>query len=148
GPTNTIALAPGSPAVNAGSNPAALATEQRVIYPRVVGSAPDIGAYEVQPSANAALGDVTAVGGTSYTFTVTYTDPTAINVGTLGSNDIRVIGPNGFDTLATFVGVDNNTNGTPRTATYRIMPPGGSWDGPDTGTYTLTLQSGQVLDTG
>src|SRR5207247_149964 len=38
-------------------------------------------------------------------------------------------------------------NGTPRTATYRITPPGGSWDGPDTGTYTLTLQSGQVLDT-
>jgi hypothetical protein len=147
GPTNTIALAPGSPAVNAGSNPAGLTTEQRVIYPRVVGSAPDIGAYEVQPSATVGLSDVTAIGGTSYTFTVTYTDPTAINVATLGSNDVRVTGPNGFDTLATFVGVDNNINGTPRKATYRITPPGGSWDAPDSGTYTLTLQTGQVLDT-
>lgn len=147
GPTNTIALAPNSPAVNAGSNPAGLSTEQRVIYPRVVGSAPDIGAYEVQPYASAALSDVTAVGGTSYTFTVTYTDPTAINVGTLGGNDVRVTGPNGFDTMATFVGVDKNTSGTPRVATYRITPPGGSWDAADTGTYTLTLQAGQVLDT-
>jgi hypothetical protein len=147
GPTNTIALSPTSPAVNAGSNPAGLSTEQRVIYPRVVGSAPDIGAYEVQPSAVAGVSNVTAIGGTSYTFTVTYTDPTAISVGTLGSNNIRVTGPNGYDTLATFVGVDNNTNGTPRKATYRIVPPGGSWDAADTGTYTLTLQSGQVMDT-
>jgi len=147
GPTNTIALSPSSPAVNAGSNPAGLSTEQRVIYPRVVGSASDMGAYEVQPSAMAALADVTAAGGTSYTFTVTYSDPTAINVGTLGGNDIRIAGPNGFDRLATFVGVDNTTNGTPRMATYRITPPGGAWDRTDTGTYTLALESGQVLDT-
>jgi hypothetical protein len=47
GPTKTMALLPGSPAIDAGSNPANLATDQR-IYPRVVGASADIGAYEVQ----------------------------------------------------------------------------------------------------
>jgi hypothetical protein len=47
GPTQTMALLSGSPAIDAGSNPANLATDQR-IYPRVVGAAADIGAFEVQ----------------------------------------------------------------------------------------------------
>ena len=38
----------GSPALNAGSNPAGLTTDQRG-QPRTVGAAPDIGAYEYQP---------------------------------------------------------------------------------------------------
>src|SRR5262249_30127820 len=46
-----------------------------------------------------------------------------------------------------FVGVDVNTNGSPRTATYRFTPPGGSWDGTDNGIYTVTQVANQVLDT-
>jgi hypothetical protein len=38
---------PGSPAINAGANPWTLATDQRG-FPRVVGAAADIGAFEVQ----------------------------------------------------------------------------------------------------
>ena len=54
GPTQTLALAPGSPAVDAGSNPLAFATDQRGDgYVRESGSAADIGAYEVQPGGNA-----------------------------------------------------------------------------------------------
>jgi parallel beta-helix repeat protein len=50
GPTQTMALLAGSPAINAGSNPASLATDQRGPgFPRVAGTAPDIGAFEVQP---------------------------------------------------------------------------------------------------
>ncbi len=49
GPTWTMALAPGSPAINAGNNRANLAYDQRGAgYPRVIGAAADIGAYEVQ----------------------------------------------------------------------------------------------------
>ena len=56
GPTQTIALSPGSPAIGAGSNALAvddkgnpLTTDQRgTRFPRIVGSAVDIGAYEVQ----------------------------------------------------------------------------------------------------
>jgi hypothetical protein len=45
GPTLTMALLPGSPAIDAGDNSVALLTDQRG-FPRVVGPAMDIGAYE------------------------------------------------------------------------------------------------------
>jgi hypothetical protein len=45
GPTQTTALLPGSPAIDHGANPASLTTDQRG-DPRVVGTAPDIGAFE------------------------------------------------------------------------------------------------------
>ncbi|HEX4588566.1 MAG TPA: choice-of-anchor Q domain-containing protein, partial [Gemmataceae bacterium] len=48
GPTQTMALLAGSPALNAGSNPGNVATDQRGV-PRTIGPAPDIGAYEYQP---------------------------------------------------------------------------------------------------
>jgi hypothetical protein len=47
GTTRTHALMPGSPAVDAGNNIAALATDQRGAgFPRVLGAATDIGAFE------------------------------------------------------------------------------------------------------
>jgi hypothetical protein len=48
GPTQTHALLPGSIAINAGDNSAALPTDQRG-FARTSGAATDIGAYEVQP---------------------------------------------------------------------------------------------------
>ena len=47
GPTKTHALGPDSPAVDAGNNSAGLTTDQRGSgFPRIVGTAPDIGAFE------------------------------------------------------------------------------------------------------
>jgi hypothetical protein len=47
GPTRTHALLPGSIAINAGSNPLGLTTDQRGTgFPRVLGPAADMGAYE------------------------------------------------------------------------------------------------------
>jgi len=47
GPTKTHALGPGSPAIDAGNNNAALTNDQRGPgFPRVIGIAPDIGAFE------------------------------------------------------------------------------------------------------
>lgn len=47
GPTRTHALQPASPAIDAGNNIAALPSDQRGTgFPRVTGSAPDIGAFE------------------------------------------------------------------------------------------------------
>ncbi|WP_440222723.1 IPTL-CTERM sorting domain-containing protein [Dokdonella sp. MW10] len=49
GPTQTHALGTGSPAIDAGNNAAALETDQRGEgFPRVSGTAADIGAYETQ----------------------------------------------------------------------------------------------------
>ncbi len=98
------------------------------------------------PTASLTAGNVTTGGGNTYTFTVTYSDNVAVNVSTLNSNDIVVTGPNGFSQAATFVSVNTNTNGTPRTATYSVSTPGGSWDVTDNGTYTVTLQANQVAD--
>jgi len=49
GPTPTMALLPGSPAIDAGDPNSFPATDQRG-YPRPIGSAPDIGAFEYSPS--------------------------------------------------------------------------------------------------
>ena len=48
GPTRTHALQPGSPAIDTGSNPLALETDQRGTgFPRLSGAATDIGAFEL-----------------------------------------------------------------------------------------------------
>ncbi len=99
------------------------------------------------PTASAAVTNLTTEGSTTYDFTVTYTDNVAVNVSSLDSNDVRVTGPNGFNQLASLVGVNTTGNGTPRTATYRLTGPGGSWDAADNGTYTLALEANQVSDT-
>jgi len=151
GPTRTIALGAGSAAIDTGSNPGNLVSDQRGTgFPRVQGGGVDIGAFELVSNAPSAIGsfpNVTTPGGTSYTFTVTYADATAIMVSTLDNNDIRVTGPNGFNQPATFVSVDNNTNGTPRTATYSITPPGGAWAPTANGTYTVSVEPNQVFNT-
>ena len=50
GTTRTQALLAGSPAINAGSNPLSLVTDQRfVVFPRVVSGTADMGAFESNP---------------------------------------------------------------------------------------------------
>ncbi len=62
GPTPTIALLPGSPAIDAGSNPDNLPTDQRGL-PRLQGDGVDIGAFETEEVAGSApvAADDTAV---------------------------------------------------------------------------------------
>jgi len=69
-----------------------------------------------------------------------------MNVATLSGSDVLATGSNGFRQMAALVSV-NNSNNTPRTATYQITVPGGSWTIDNNGTYTLTLQRNQVSDT-
>jgi hypothetical protein len=58
GPTLTHALLSGSPAIDAGSNPADLATDQRGgTFIRISGAAADIGAFETQPLPDAIFAD-------------------------------------------------------------------------------------------
>ena len=98
------------------------------------------------PTASLTAADLIAGGGTTYDFTVTYSDNTAVAVATLDDNDIQVTGPNGFIQNATLLGVNVNSDGTPRTATYSINAPNGSWDMADNGEYTIALLSSQVSD--
>ncbi|MEL6777978.1 MAG: DUF4347 domain-containing protein [Cyanobacteria bacterium J06597_16] len=97
------------------------------------------------PTASISAADVNS-NSSQYDFAITYTDNAAIDVATLDNNDVRVTGPNGFSQLATLVSSSNNSNGSPRTATYRINAPGGSWQQADNGTYTVRLRANQVRD--
>src|SRR5262249_939562 len=120
-------------------------------FARTKGPAPDIGAFEATSSdlpiaTITPPADVTTSGGMSYILTVAYADATAINVSSLGDTDIHVTGPGGFDTFAKFQGVDVNSNGSPRVATYSLTPPGGSWDSADDGNYTVNMEPNQVAD--
>jgi hypothetical protein len=91
--------------------------------------------------------DVLNTGGTTYEFTVAFSTPVPIDVATFDGNDVIVTGPNGFSQAATFVGVNDTSNGTYRVATYSITPPDGVWDAADRGFYSVTLQPNQVTTT-
>ena len=95
----------------------------------------------------ATANDITAAGGTGYTFSVRYSDNIAVDVSSFGASDIRVIGPTGASASATFYSRDFDTDGSPRAATYQIIPPGGTWDVADNGIYTVAMQPNQVSDT-
>jgi hypothetical protein len=99
------------------------------------------------PTAAATLGNVSSSGGTSYSFSVTYTDDTAVNATTIGSGDVRITGPGGYSATATLSSVDVGTNGTPRVATYTVTPPSGAWAYAHNGTYTASMIASQVSDT-
>ncbi|WP_226627236.1 hypothetical protein, partial [Alloyangia pacifica] len=92
-----------------------------------------------------AAGIASAGGGTT-TVTVTYADNVALDASSIDVADISVSGPGG---ALTVTGVTLNTggDGTPRSATYTVAAPGGSWDTADNGAYTVALAGGQVLDT-
>src|SRR5262249_49745446 len=76
---------------------------------------------KTEPTAGSLVApDVTIGGGTTYSFTVSFGDNLAIDSTSLDGNDIRVTGPGGFNQLATLVRVTSVSNGTPRTAIYRI----------------------------
>lgn len=100
----------------------------------------------IAPTATASATTLTTGGDDTYTFSITYSDNNAVNISTLDSNDIRVIGPNGFNQLASFVSVDSTSNGSPTIATYSINAPGDIWNATNNGSYTITLEANQVSD--
>ncbi len=103
----------------------------------------------VPPSATlTSAPNVTQAGGTNYEFQVTYTDDVAVDVTSLGSSNVYTTAPGtNFGWIVTYLGVDNNTNGVSRIATYRMYVPGGSWDPTDNGVYTVRLMPYGVRDT-
>jgi hypothetical protein len=85
-------------------------------------------------------------GATSYSFNVEYADiDDGIDVSSLDVADITV--SSGDTTLTvTNLSVDTPTDGSPRTVTYTVTPPDGSWDDADNGTYTIAVNGTQVAD--
>ena len=101
------------------------------------------------PTATITAPALTSGGGMTFPFTITYADDVAIDVTTIGTTNVTVTGPDGGRSLGVMSAtVDNNTNGTPRTVTYTVAAPRGTWSASDDGIYTITLNPNQVLDTG
>jgi hypothetical protein len=101
----------------------------------------------VPPAASLNASNLLNATGNTYTFTVTYTDNASMEVSTLDSNDLLVTSANGYSQNATLVSIDDDTDGSPRIATYRIVSPGAEWQFIDNGTYTVSARASQVFDT-
>ena len=100
------------------------------------------------PTATLSADDLTTAGLNSYDFTVTYTDETAVDVASLDDNDIIVKGPNGYRQRAILLSATPNSDGTPRTGTYRLPPPlPDGWTTINNGTYTIRLRGKEIADT-
>jgi len=92
--------------------------------------------------------NVLSPGATIYDFTIVYSDNSQIDLASLGGSDILVTSARGFSASAQFISATPAGNGSPRTATYRLTPPGGTWDAADSGVYTIALQATEVADVG
>ena len=86
-----------------------------------------------------ALANVDAAGGTAYGFTATFSDNAQLTPAAL-TNSVIVTGPGGFAQAATVTAVAG------RTVSYSFTPPGGSWNSPDTGAYTVSLEGNKIGD--
>lgn len=78
---------------------------------------------------------------------VRYDDNVAVNVASFATSNIHVTGPGSQVLNVLSVSSNQATNGTPRTATYRVQAPGGSWDDSDNGRYEIFLLANSVRDT-
>ncbi|MGJ3254587.1 MAG: GDSL-type esterase/lipase family protein [Elainellaceae cyanobacterium] len=76
---------------------------------------------------------------------VVYNDSDGIDFSSIGSNDIKIMGP-GLRTRAELVRVRRRRRGRRAVATYRIEPPANGWESDDNGTYKIILRRRQVKD--
>ena len=102
-------------------------------------------ASETEPPTATFSGGSPNVGTTTYEFSVIYSDRGGLNLATLDNNDVTVSGPNGYFQTATLLGT-GELSPTTDAATYQVAAPGGVWDGPDSGVYTVSLLAGAVAD--
>jgi hypothetical protein len=162
GPTDTIALLAGSPAIGAGQNPVngvILFTDQRGFVP--TGASWDVGAYQSTgipapaPTATLTASNVSVsdYGQTSYEFTVTYYGASGLDPNTVPGALVTVMPPPGLGgPIAATVVSSSSSMADPSgyaqtiTVTYDITPPGGSWTSADNGTYTITLGGPPITD--
>ena len=92
-------------------------------------------------------GDVTELGVRTTRIGLLLEDDIAIDVSTLGTQNLTVISPGGVTLVPVAVSVDANSNGSPRRAFYDVPAMDGAWREANNGTYTVVMGEDQVLDT-
>jgi len=89
---------------------------------------------------------VTKAGAKYYTFAITYTDNRLVNAATINAGDLIVYGPRKFKQTASVVSLNPSSSAPSIRVLYRIVAPGGKWNGLDNGKYSLYLAPRQVRD--
>lgn len=77
-------------------------------------------------------------------FKVIYSDDVSVNYTTIGAGDVQMTGPGGYSQSGTLANLVHSAGAW--TATYRVPAPGGTWNFPDNGTYTVSMNASQVAD--
>lgn len=97
--------------------------------------------------------NVTIGGAGSYEFQVRYRDNADVDFNSIDNSDVRVVPLNAQDsplsvTISNLVlDSEPGTAGNQPTVTYRIVPPGGTWNLEDNGDYRIELLANAVGDT-
>lgn len=84
-----------------------------------------------------------SLSGNLLTFTVQYKDDEAVDASSLGSNDVYVATPEGFNLAAQLLSVDRPGNAYAKTATYRVTLPNSN---PPLASLHFMLRAGEVKD--
>ena len=114
--------------------------------PRAFRLTPFAGADTNPPVAALVAAEVTNVSVSAQSFKVVFWDYVSVASASIGSNSVRVAGPNGFNQLATFTGLTPTNNGVKLTATYYVLPPNGIWNGTNNGVYSVSVEPNSVHD--
>ncbi|MEM7314089.1 MAG: hypothetical protein AAF497_13160, partial [Planctomycetota bacterium] len=77
---------------------------------------------------------------------VEYSDNVAIDVSSVDSGDLQIIGANGQSLNATVTSVSSSSDTTPFAVTYEVSPPGDQWDTTDNSIYAISLVENEVRD--
>lgn len=123
--------------------------QRKLLTPLDLAAMDDMGWEVPIDAALGAIAPVTTPGGTSTTFTVTYTHYTDIDASSIGDDDLSISGPRGFKGTATLVSAQpptSDANGTTIVATYSFAAPGGTFDSVDSGTYAVSVAKDSVDD--
>ncbi|MEB3333617.1 MAG: NPCBM/NEW2 domain-containing protein [Cyanobacteriota bacterium] len=108
---------------------------------------PDPGSDHSPPTAVLTADNLSTAPISTYTFTVTYEDPSGVNINTIDSQDIVVYGPNQlYSQRASLVAVNQGVNANTVMASYSIPSPGETWDSADNGSYLVILRPNEVED--
>jgi CARDB len=96
------------------------------------------------PAAELDVQDLTAGGNPYHAFVVTYTADEPIDDKSIDRGDLAVTGPGGQALAVRQVARFGEDGQRKQTVVYRVEAPGGLWDAPDNGLYTITLREGEV----
>jgi len=118
GPTQTMALLPGSPAIDAGNNaliPAGVTTDQRGPgFPRIVGGTVDIGAFEVQQPVSIPTMTAVMTSGSPSTYGQSVTFTATVTSTSTPTGSVNFV----IDSGTPGAGIATSTTGTTATWTY------------------------------